>query len=171
MRTFAWVALAIELWLSQDLVTKDIAYSGFYNKLLLTIRYIPETLFIITFMILLWNVLVLYHVCHMKVDRQLRDISLPRNTQSLWFSSHNLFSSQYIWKICAERHYYITIVRARNCKLSILGVALLASIDIYLRQRIYKYVSSQFPYLRGDLPSLQIFWSALHFSRSPKKSH
>ena len=79
MRVFAWIALAIELWLNQELVEMGIEYSNFFNKLLLSIRYIPETLFLITFMMLLWNVLVLFHVCHMRVDRQLRDVSLPRN--------------------------------------------------------------------------------------------
>ena len=83
VRVFAWLAMAIELWIHQELVEKDIVYSDFFNKLLLTLRYIPETLFLITFMILLWNVIVLFHVCHLRVDRRLKDVALPRKNYFL----------------------------------------------------------------------------------------
>ena len=86
-----------ELWTTAALSDEPIDYNQFHNKLLVILRCTPDTIFLMAFFILLWNVLVLYHICHLRVDRKVRDISLPRKFSS---SDLQLIKSPLALKAC-----------------------------------------------------------------------
>ena len=131
---------------------------------MLTIRFAPETFFFIAFMILLWNVLVLYHVCHMRVDRQLRDVSLPRtysNTFSSNYMSNFTSSAENIRKMDIDSHYHRNNRCSNSFCIYLLVHGLVGSSQIYHRKRIPECLFPQRADPFGNILPLQIFRSTL----------